>query len=40
VSLVGLAGSKVSSKVDRGFSSPSSLSSSLLQVVLEVLDQK
>jgi hypothetical protein len=40
VRLIGLTGFKVSPKVDKGFSSPFSLSSSLLQVVLKVLDQK
>jgi hypothetical protein len=40
MSLVGLAVSKVSSKVGRGFSSPSSSSSLLLRVVSEVSDRK
>jgi hypothetical protein len=38
VSSAGLVGSRVSSEVDRGFSSPFSSFSLLLQVVLEVLD--
>jgi hypothetical protein len=40
VSLVGLVGSRVSSKVGGGVSGPSGLSISLLRVVLEVSDRK
>jgi hypothetical protein len=40
VSSAGLVGSRVSSKVGIGVSGPSSLSSSLLRVVSEVLDRK
>jgi hypothetical protein len=40
ISSAGSVGSRVSSKVGKGVSSPFSLFSSLLQVVLKVLDQK
>jgi hypothetical protein len=38
MSLIGLIGSKISSKLGRGVSSPFSLSNSLLRMVLEVLN--